>query len=57
MVVTRVVVDSVGVNPGNVIEVAMEDLTEKDQNDLVLELQREIQEVMAERRNKKGACF
>jgi hypothetical protein len=35
----------------------MEDLLEKDQKDLELELQREMEEVMAERRKKKLACF
>jgi hypothetical protein len=45
------------VNPGNVIKVAMEDLFEKDWRDLELELQHKMEEVMAERRKKKLACF
>jgi hypothetical protein len=54
---TRVTGDSSGVNPRSVIEVAMEDLSEKDQKDLELELQREMEEMMAEWRRKKLACF
>jgi hypothetical protein len=46
---TRAVGDSSEVNPGNVIKVATEDLSEKDQKDLKLELLREMEEVMAER--------
>jgi hypothetical protein len=45
------------VNPGNVIKVAMEDLFEKDRRDLELELQHKMEEVMAEWRKKKLACF
>jgi hypothetical protein len=52
---TRVTGDSSGVNPRSVIEVAMEDLSEKDQKDL--ELQCEMEEMMAEWRRKKLACF
>jgi hypothetical protein len=54
---TRVTGDSSGVNPRSVIEVAMEDLSEKDQKDLELELQREMEEMMAEWQRKKLACF
>jgi hypothetical protein len=35
--------DGAGVNPGNIFEVAMEDLSEKDQKGLELELQREME--------------
>jgi hypothetical protein len=37
--------------------VAMEDLSEKDRKDLKLELQHEMEEVMAERQRKKLARF
>jgi hypothetical protein len=54
---TKAMGDGAGINPGNVIEVAMGDLSEKDQNDLELKLQRKMEGVMAERRKKKLACF
>jgi hypothetical protein len=54
---TRVAGDCSGVNPRNIIEVVMDDLLEKDQKDLELELQREMEEVMAERQKKKLTCF
>jgi hypothetical protein len=54
---TRLAADGSRVDVENIIDVAMEDLSEKDRNDLELELQREIEEVMAERRKKKLACF
>jgi hypothetical protein len=55
--VTRTTGDSSEVSAGNVIEVAMEDLLEKDRKHLELELQCEMEEVMAERRRKKLASF
>jgi hypothetical protein len=41
----------------NVIGVAMEDLSEKDQEEIEHELQCELEEEMAEQRRKKLACF
>jgi hypothetical protein len=41
----------------NVIGVEMDDLSKKDREELEKELQREMEEVMAERRKKKLACF
>jgi hypothetical protein len=49
--------DGTAVNTENVIAVEMEDLTEKDRDDLEREMQRELKEVMAERRSKKLTCF
>jgi hypothetical protein len=54
---TKAMGDGAGINPRNVIEVAMGYLSEKDQKDLELELQREMEGIMAERRKKKLACF
>jgi hypothetical protein len=54
---TKAMSDNSGVNPSNVIEVVIGDLLEKDQRDLELELQRKMEEEMAERQNKKLACF
>jgi hypothetical protein len=54
---TKAMGDGTGVNPGNVTEVAMEDLSEKDRKDLKLELQCEMEEVMAERWKKKLTYF
>jgi hypothetical protein len=51
-----VTADSSGINPGNVIVVAMEDLSE-NQKYLELELQREMEEVMVEWPKKKHAYF
>jgi hypothetical protein len=48
--------DGVAISAENVISVEMEDLSEKDQDELERELQRELEEFMAERR-KKLACF
>jgi DNA topoisomerase VI subunit A len=53
----KVVPDGARINTANVIGVEMEDLLEKDRNDLELELQREIEEVMAEKRKRKLSCF
>jgi hypothetical protein len=52
---TKVAPSGVQVNNENIIGVEMADLTEKEQKEL--ELQREMEEVMAERRKKKLACF
>jgi hypothetical protein len=49
--------DSATVNSENVIAVEMEDLMEKDQDELEWELQHDLEEVMAERRKRKLACF
>jgi pyruvate kinase len=54
---TKMTGDGAGVNSWNVIEVAMEDLSEKDRKDLKLELQHEMEEVMAEWQRKKLARF
>jgi uncharacterized alkaline shock family protein YloU len=54
---TKSTLDSAAINVGNVISVEMEDLSEKDQDELEQELQCELKEVMAERRRKKLACF
>jgi hypothetical protein len=48
--------DGAAISAENVISVEMEDLSEKDQDELERELQRELEEFMAERR-KKLACF
>jgi hypothetical protein len=53
---TKAAPDDAGVNTENVISVEMEDLSEKDRDDLERELQRELK-VRAERRRKKLACF
>jgi hypothetical protein len=50
---TKTVPDCTGVDPANVIGVEMVDLSEKDRNDLELDLQRELEEVMAEKRRQK----
>jgi hypothetical protein len=56
--VARVMGDGSGVNLRNIVEVVMGDLSEKDQKDLKLELQCEMEVVMAERHMKKQlACF
>jgi hypothetical protein len=49
--------DGTPINVGNVIAVEMEDLLVKDWDELEQELQREMEEVMAEMRRKKLACF
>jgi hypothetical protein len=54
---TKSVPSDTGVNIENVISVAMEDLFDKDRDELEREWQRELEEVMAERRKKKLACF
>jgi hypothetical protein len=54
---TKSAPDAMAVSADNVIGVEMGDLSEKDRNDLKLELQREMEEVMADRRRKKLACF
>jgi hypothetical protein len=48
--------DGVGINTGNVNIMEMEDLLEKDRDELERELQCKLKEVMAERR-KKLTCF
>jgi hypothetical protein len=53
----RVMANNSGINVKNVIVVGMEDLLEKDQNNLELELQWEMEKVMAERWKKKLACI
>jgi hypothetical protein len=47
------VVDGAGVRPRNAINVTMEDLAEEDRN----EVERQLEEEMAELRRKKLACF
>jgi hypothetical protein len=54
---TKSAPDRAKVTTDNVIWVEMQDLSEKDHNDLELELQRDMDKVMAERRRKKLACF
>jgi hypothetical protein len=54
---TKAAPDDTGINTENVIEVGMEDLSEKDRNDLDLELQRELEEVMVEKQREKVSCF
>jgi hypothetical protein len=54
---TKAVPDGMKVSAENVTEVAMEDLSEKDREEIEGELQRELEEVMVERRKKKLACF
>jgi hypothetical protein len=54
---TKTVPDGVGINVYNVIRVEMEDLSERDENDLELEVQWEMEEVMAKRKRQKLACF
>jgi hypothetical protein len=54
---TKSVPSDTAVNIENVISVAMEDLFDKDRDELEREWQRELEEVMAERRKKKLACF
>jgi hypothetical protein len=49
--------DGAKVATDNVIRVEMKDLSEKDREEIEKELQREMEEVMAERRKKKLACF
>jgi pyruvate kinase len=49
--------DGAGVNLVNVISMEMADLSEKDRNDLELELQQELEEVMAKKRRHKLSCF
>jgi hypothetical protein len=51
------VTDGAKVTTENVIEVSMEDLSEKDREEVERELQRELEEEMAERCRKKLACF
>jgi hypothetical protein len=53
--VTKAMGDSSGLNPSNVVEVVMGDLSEKDQRDL--ELQHEMEEEVAERQKKKLTYF
>jgi hypothetical protein len=45
--------DGVVVNSTNVIAVEMEDLTEKDRNELKLEMQCDIEEIMAKKRDTR----
>jgi hypothetical protein len=53
----KVASKSVGVNTENIIRVEMGDLSEKGREEVKRELQRELKEVMVERRRKKLACF
>jgi hypothetical protein len=46
-------VDGAGVHPKNAINIAMEDLAEEDRK----EVERQLEEEMAEVRRKKLACF
>jgi hypothetical protein len=45
------------VTADNVVGVEMEDLSENDREEIEKELQREMEEVMVERRKKKLTCF
>jgi hypothetical protein len=54
---TKLVPGDIEINSENVIGVAMQDLSDKDCDELEQELQREQEEVMAERRRKKLASF
>jgi hypothetical protein len=54
---TKLAPDGATISAGNVISVEMEDLSEKDRDEMERELQRELEEFMAERRRKKLACF
>jgi hypothetical protein len=49
----NVMADTVGIQARNSITVAMEDLAEADRN----ELEKELEEEMAERRQRKLACL
>jgi hypothetical protein len=49
--------DKLGLDAGNVIEVGMDYLSEKDRREMELELQHEMEEVMAEKRKKKLSCL
>jgi hypothetical protein len=53
----KTVPNSTRIDPTNIIGVEMGDMSEKDRNDLELELQRELEEVMAEKQRQKLACF
>jgi hypothetical protein len=53
----RAAPNGAAVNTDNVIGVEMGDLSEKDRDEIERELQRELEEVMMERRRKKLACF
>jgi hypothetical protein len=54
---TKTLQDGAEVNNENIIRVEMDDLTEKDRRELELELQWEMEEVMAEKRKQKLVCF
>jgi hypothetical protein len=54
---TKLVPGDIEINSENVIGVAMQDLSDKDCDELEQELQREQEEVMAEHRRKKLASF
>jgi hypothetical protein len=49
--------DGTAINGGNVIAIEMENFSEKDRDKLEWELQCKLEEVMAEQRKKKLACF
>jgi hypothetical protein len=49
--------DNANVTADNVINVAMEDLSTKDREETERELQHELEEEMAKRRQKKLTCF
>jgi hypothetical protein len=53
----KTVPNSTRIDPTNIIGVEMGDMSEKDRNDLELELQRELEEVMAEKQRQKLVCF
>jgi hypothetical protein len=50
---SSVAMDGTGVHPKNAINVAMEDLAEEDR----MEVERQLEEEMAELRRRKLACF
>jgi hypothetical protein len=54
---TKLVPGDIEINSENVIGVAMQDLSDKDCDELEQELQREQEEVMAEHRRNKLASF
>jgi hypothetical protein len=49
--------DGVAINTANLISVEMEDLSERDWDELERELQSELEEIMVERWRQKLACF
>jgi hypothetical protein len=49
--------DGAAVNTENIINVSMEDLSDKDWNKLEHELQQEIEQEMEDRQRKNLSCF